>query len=547
MVAVTNCVAAAHQIAKGSEPRQRNEPRRNVLVAAHRGGYANDKADDAPENSLANLELAIRRGFDVYETDIQRTSDGIFVIMHDETIDRETNGTGRISEMTYAEVRQLKKRFRDGSLSNHPVATLEQLLTAGRGRILFKPDLKKGVISHFVDLTKLIHRCEMQDQVFLRMGLGDRKKIAKYFGEGCPKIEVMFKVGTSKQAKSVIAQFQPATLQVNLEKGEVVSEDKAAAINYAASRGVLVETHVYSDVKQWDQLAALGVRMFHTAAPDRVLAHLQEKGFHATASRQAGAVPEFWLIGSYPSGWGSKIPRPNEIDFTLFTHIMHFGIYPTRRGEITDELGDDKADVIKRAHAAGTKVVAVIGSEGYGKQFVGATSDKFRKRFVRNIIDFMKKHKYDGISIDWEEDVPGHEEQLSQLMVELHAELKDLEPRPLLMIDVISGLIPPSLSKKVEPLVDSINLMTYFEKGDMEEEYNAHIKAGISAQKLVMGAGIDDDYYDNHKHPERLRRKMRFSKDKGLRGVEFWSFQATPIRKKQWESEFLRIIRQYRD
>lgn len=283
-----------------------------------------------------------------------------------------------------------------------------------------------------------------------------------------------------------------------------------------------------------------------TATPDKAHAHRQKKDIHATDFHRADAVHEFWLIGSYPSGWGSKVPRPEEVDYTLFTHILHFGIYPTKRGEIEDELGADKAEVINRAHAEGTKVVAVIGSEGYGKQFVSATSDKFRERFVRNIIDFMKEHQYDGISIDWEEKVPGHEDQLAQLMVDLHSELKDMEPRPLLMIDVVSGLIPPSLSKRVEPLVDSINLMSYFDEGDMEQEYKAHVEAGISPKKLVMGAGIDDDYYDNHQHPERLRQKMRFSKDKGLRGVEFWSFQATPVREKQWQSEFLKIIRKHK-
>ena len=252
---------------------------RTVIVAAHRGGYANDKADRAPENSLANLELAIRKGFDVYETDIQRTSDGVFVIMHDDTIVRETNGTGRISEMTFARVGQLKKRFRDGSLSKEPVTTLEQLLNAGRGRILFKPDLKKGVINHFVDLAKLIHHCGMQDQVFLRTGFGDRKQIATCFQQGCPRVEVMFKVETFEQAKSVINEFQPATIQVNLAKGEAVSKDKAKAIGYAASKGVVVETHVYGDRKQWEQLAALGVKMFHTANPDVLLAYLQEKGW----------------------------------------------------------------------------------------------------------------------------------------------------------------------------------------------------------------------------------------------------------------------------
>ena len=100
ILVVTTCCTAAQQSAKSSSRDRPDDLRRSVLVAAHRGGYANDKADGAPENSLANLELAIEKRFDVYETDIQRTVDGVFVIMHDDTIDRETNGTGRIKDMT---------------------------------------------------------------------------------------------------------------------------------------------------------------------------------------------------------------------------------------------------------------------------------------------------------------------------------------------------------------------------------------------------------------------------------------------------------------
>ena len=251
-------------------------------MAAHRGGYASDKDDRAPENSLANLKLAIEKGFDVYETDIQRTADGVFVIMHDDTIDRETNGSGRISDMTFAQVQKLKKRYRDGSVSDEPVATLEQFLKFGHGRILFKPDMKKGVIEHFADLAKLIHRCEMEDQVFVRTGLNDRQKIASEFRNGCPKVEVMFKVNKAEQVKSVIAEFQPATIQINVAKGETISESKAKAIRQAATQGVLVETHVYGDEKLWEQLATLGVRMFHTTNPDAVLRHLTKNGWRET-------------------------------------------------------------------------------------------------------------------------------------------------------------------------------------------------------------------------------------------------------------------------
>ena len=250
-----------------------------VLVAAHRGGYSNDKVDNAPENSVANVKLAIRKGFDVFETDIQRTADGVFVIVHDSTLDRETNGSGPVKNLTLKQLKALRKRYRDGSLSEERVATLEELLLAGRGKILFKPDLKPGIIDHFTELAQLITRLKMADQVFLRTGFGDAWEIKSCFENGCPRVEVMFKTKSLAQVKSVIERFSPRTIQVDIAKGEVVSPDKADAIREAVRSGVVVQTHCYGDPKQWQQLAELGVRMFHTGAPKKTLQFLKDNGW----------------------------------------------------------------------------------------------------------------------------------------------------------------------------------------------------------------------------------------------------------------------------
>lgn len=250
-----------------------------VLIAAHRGGYSNDKEDGAPENSVANVNLAIEKGYDVFETDIQRTSDGVFVIVHDATLDRETNGSGAARDLTLAELKTLKKRFRDGSLSQERVATLEELLLAGKDRILFKPDLKPGVIEHFEELAKLISKLQMTDQVFLRTRFSDATVIKQCFADGCPKVEVMFKVKQAVQVKRVVEEFHPKTIQIDVTKGEVVSSQVAEAIREAVRSGVLVETHVYGDPVQSQKLAELGVRMFHTASPDRMLDYLKVNGW----------------------------------------------------------------------------------------------------------------------------------------------------------------------------------------------------------------------------------------------------------------------------
>ncbi len=250
-----------------------------VQVAAHRGGYSDDKADAAPENSVANVEVAIARGFDLYETDIRRTADGAFVIVHDATLDRETDGTGPVEDLTLAQFKKLRKKYRDGSVSEYEVATLEELLLAGKGRIRFKPDLKSGVISHFDELARLIAKIGMEDQVYLRTRFKDAGVISDAFEKGTPRVEVMFRASSAVQVKEIASRFSPKTIQIDIGKEEDISPEKLKTIDAALAAGILVETHCYhKNLSQLDGLIDAGVRMFHSAEPDRTLALLREKG-----------------------------------------------------------------------------------------------------------------------------------------------------------------------------------------------------------------------------------------------------------------------------
>jgi glycerophosphoryl diester phosphodiesterase len=71
-----------------------------VLNIAHRGGRR-----IRPEHTLVAYEQALADGADVLELDIHATSDGVIVVMHDDMIDRTTNGEGFIKDMTFAELR----------------------------------------------------------------------------------------------------------------------------------------------------------------------------------------------------------------------------------------------------------------------------------------------------------------------------------------------------------------------------------------------------------------------------------------------------------
>lgn len=110
-----------------------------VFVAAHRADWKY-----APENSLRGLQNAIFFGVDIIETDVRQTADGHFIMMHDATVNRTTNGTGIISEMTLAQIRGLRLKTNWGQSTSMGVPTLEEFIAEARGRACLYLD-KAGI------------------------------------------------------------------------------------------------------------------------------------------------------------------------------------------------------------------------------------------------------------------------------------------------------------------------------------------------------------------------------------------------------------------
>src|SRR6476659_10279336 len=78
-----------------------------TLNIAHQGGE-----DEAPSNTMYAYERAMRLGADMLEVDVHTTSDNKLVVMHDATVDRTTNGSGRVYDMTLKQVQALDAAYR---------------------------------------------------------------------------------------------------------------------------------------------------------------------------------------------------------------------------------------------------------------------------------------------------------------------------------------------------------------------------------------------------------------------------------------------------
>ena len=112
-----------------------------ILVVSHRGDWRY-----APENSLPAVQRCIDLGVDIVEIDVRLTKDGHLVAMHDKTVDRTTNGSGLVSEMTLKDIKSLRLKNACGIQgSRHQVPTLEEIMLLARGNILINLDKTESV------------------------------------------------------------------------------------------------------------------------------------------------------------------------------------------------------------------------------------------------------------------------------------------------------------------------------------------------------------------------------------------------------------------
>ncbi len=102
-----------------------------VMTAAHRGQWRT-----APENSFAAVQAAFRDGAEIAEVDVRLTKDRVPVLMHDTTVDRTTNGKGRVDSFTFRQLHTLKLREGLGGpnakVTNHTVPPLSQVVVEAR-------------------------------------------------------------------------------------------------------------------------------------------------------------------------------------------------------------------------------------------------------------------------------------------------------------------------------------------------------------------------------------------------------------------------------
>jgi len=149
-----------------------------VLVSGHRGDRVHGL-----ENTMTAMRLAVEAGVDMIETDVRMTRDGALVLMHDETVDRTTDGTGRVSDLTFSEIRQLNAAvLSGGAFPPEPPAAFRELLDFAleHPTLLLNIELKDYPTTGNEDFAFTC--CDKVTDLLLEYGVGNRTWINSFDG-----------------------------------------------------------------------------------------------------------------------------------------------------------------------------------------------------------------------------------------------------------------------------------------------------------------------------------------------------------------------------
>ncbi|WKA51590.1 glycerophosphodiester phosphodiesterase family protein [Planococcus liqunii] len=128
------------------------QEQQKMVNVAHRGASGH-----APENTMGAFQKGFEMKADYIEIDVQMTKDGELVVIHDTTVDRTTNGTGKVGSLTFEEIRQLDAgSWFSESYAGEKVPTFEEVIDAFRGKVgilieLKAPELYPGMEKKIAD------------------------------------------------------------------------------------------------------------------------------------------------------------------------------------------------------------------------------------------------------------------------------------------------------------------------------------------------------------------------------------------------------------
>ena len=209
------------------------------LVMCHRGlaGF--------PENTYEALEAAIKVGYKMVECDIARTKDGVFVLQHDATIDRCSNGTGRVDSCYFAYLQQLDfGSWYNADFSYVRIAALEDIIKlCKRKNVILELDIADNdrfQDSYLEDLFKLVQKYGMLSRTIFCAKKPRLEALQAISSCVCVSVSGVTNIKTADEAFEL--KSKALSINVSIPFTHITKE----LCEYVHSKGMYVKTWTYN-------------------------------------------------------------------------------------------------------------------------------------------------------------------------------------------------------------------------------------------------------------------------------------------------------------
>ncbi|WP_428307357.1 glycerophosphodiester phosphodiesterase family protein [Lacipirellula sp.] len=228
-------------------------------IMGHRGG-----GTLAPENTMAAFAKGYEVGNDLFELDVHLTADGHAVVFHDDTLDRTTNGSGPIANLTLAQVKALDAGSWYGpQYAGEKVPTLTEVLqyTVGKGRTIL--DVKVAANQAFRDAVDdaIFASRATSDDIWIWPSSGQYTSDPRF---GNAEIQLLTSIPSNLSDANLLALKASGIDGLSIGDGSITQE----AINAFHKNGMWVDVYTVNSPARMEQLIAMGVDSIETDRPD---------------------------------------------------------------------------------------------------------------------------------------------------------------------------------------------------------------------------------------------------------------------------------------
>ncbi len=266
------CQPASHQEETAIIQKIRTLGADQILVCAHRAYHKK-----APENSLASIKASLALGVDIIEIDVRTTKDDSLVLMHDATIDRTTNGTGAVKELSYTDLLQLSLYFHD-SLTLEKIPTLHQVLDMCKGKdLILNLDLKAV---NYQKLYSKLETFDMQHQVISFIGSEEDVRRMKNID---PEYAILPLAAEPEEVGHYASLIQSRLIHLKEETFTRDIMDQARSnnqITFINSLKAIDKAFMNGDITAIDRMIALKPAIIQTDYPAALINYLRERNLH---------------------------------------------------------------------------------------------------------------------------------------------------------------------------------------------------------------------------------------------------------------------------